>query len=250
MSYILDALRRADAEREREKGGVPGLHARPLTAASAPEAAAPARQQGLWLALGVSIGLLAALGWWVLGRPPAAPAAPPAAPMVQAVPVPVPVPVPVLAQAPLAEPAALSVPAPAPAPETAARAPAPLPAAAPLPATAPAPAPAPSPRAAPAPAVPPVPTADSPASPLPAASVAATPRAVPLAQLSADLRREMPAMTVGGSVYSESAASRFVIINGQVVREGEGAATGVTVERIGPKSAVLRWRDMRIEVPL
>jgi general secretion pathway protein B len=71
-----------------------------------------------------------------------------------------------------------------------------------------------------------------------------------LAQLSADLRREMPAMTVGGSVYSESAASRFVIINGQVVREGEGAATGVTVERIGPKSAVLRWRDMRIEVPL
>jgi general secretion pathway protein B len=57
-------------------------------------------------------------------------------------------------------------------------------------------------------------------------------------------------MTVGGSVYSPDPPSRFVIINGQVVREGEGAATGITVERIGPKSAVLRWREMRIEVPL
>ena len=57
-------------------------------------------------------------------------------------------------------------------------------------------------------------------------------------------------MTVGGSVYSADPPSRFVIINGQVVREGEGAAAGVTVERIGPKAAVLRWREMRVEVPL
>ena len=90
-------------------------------------------------------------------------------------------------------------------------------------------------------------TGDEPTALPPAATA---PRPVPLAQLAAELRREMPAMTVGGSVYSDSAASRFVIINGQVVREGEGAAAGVTVERIGPKSAVLRWRDMRIEVPL
>ena len=30
MSYILDALRRADNERERERGAVPGLHAQPV----------------------------------------------------------------------------------------------------------------------------------------------------------------------------------------------------------------------------
>lgn len=88
-----------------------------------------------------------------------------------------------------------------------------------------------------------------PAAPV-AASAPSPPRAIPLAQLSPDLRREMPAMTVGGSVYSADPPSRFVIINGQVVREGEGAAAGVTVERIGPKSAVLRWREMRVEVPL
>jgi general secretion pathway protein B len=60
----------------------------------------------------------------------------------------------------------------------------------------------------------------------------------------------MPPMNVGGSIFSDSAASRFVIINGQVVREGETAAPGVVLERIGAKSAVLRWRDLRIEVPL
>ena len=71
-----------------------------------------------------------------------------------------------------------------------------------------------------------------------------------MADVPPDLRREMPPMTVGGSIYSDSPASRFVMVNGQVVREGEAAAPGVTLERIGPKSAVLRWRDMRIEVPL
>ncbi|MEO7152322.1 MAG: hypothetical protein ABIX46_11525, partial [Burkholderiaceae bacterium] len=34
MSYILDALRRADADRERERGAVPGLHAQPLAPAA------------------------------------------------------------------------------------------------------------------------------------------------------------------------------------------------------------------------
>jgi general secretion pathway protein B len=39
------------------------------------------------------------------------------------------------------------------------------------------------------------------------------------------------------------------MINGQVVREGEAAAPGVTLERIGPKSAVLRFKDRRVELP-
>src|ERR1700754_1198526 len=38
MSYILDALRRADAERERERGAVPGLHARNMAADAEPAA--------------------------------------------------------------------------------------------------------------------------------------------------------------------------------------------------------------------
>jgi general secretion pathway protein B len=72
---------------------------------------------------------------------------------------------------------------------------------------------------------------------------------VALAELSAEQRREMPPMAIGGSIWSENAASRFVMVNGQVVHEGEPAGPGVTVERIGPKTAILRWRDLRIEVP-
>ena len=35
---------------------------------------------------------------------------------------------------------------------------------------------------------------------------------------------------------------------GQVVREGEAAAPAMMVERIGPKSAIVRWKDMRLEL--
>ena len=73
-------------------------------------------------------------------------------------------------------------------------------------------------------------------------------RPQPWSTLSAEQKREWPVLVVGGAIYSDNAASRFVIINGQVVREGEAAAPGVTVERIGPRSAVLRAKDRRVEV--
>jgi general secretion pathway protein B len=74
-------------------------------------------------------------------------------------------------------------------------------------------------------------------------------RAVPLTELSPQQRAELPPMAIGGAIYSESSASRFILVNGQVVREGEQAAPGVTLERIGPRSAVIRWRGQRIEIP-
>lgn len=66
MSLILDALRKADSERERES--VPGLHTQPVPSLSL-EISAPERPKPwLWIALGVSTGLLVALGWYVMGR--------------------------------------------------------------------------------------------------------------------------------------------------------------------------------------
>jgi general secretion pathway protein B len=87
------------------------------------------------------------------------------------------------------------------------------------------------------------------ASVTPAAATAPAP-VVPLNALAPELRSQIPPMVVGGAIHSNNPANRFVLINGQVVREGESAATGVTLERIGPKSAVMRWRDMRFEMPL
>lgn len=71
MSYILDALRRAESERER--GNVPGLHANPIPAdhADDDETAAPARRW-LWGAAVLALGA-AGLATWLLW-PGAAPA--------------------------------------------------------------------------------------------------------------------------------------------------------------------------------
>jgi general secretion pathway protein B len=75
-------------------------------------------------------------------------------------------------------------------------------------------------------------------------------RPTTLAQLSADLRRDLPPLLLGGAIWSDNVSSRFVIVNGQVLREGDTAAPGVVLERIGPKAVFVRWRDWRIELPL
>ena len=112
MSYILDALRRAEADRQR--GAVPGLQDQPQPL-SAP-AAAPAddpRRTGLWALAGA--GLLAAGGaaaWWWLKLPGPAPVAPVA------------VMTPAPAVAPTAPPAPVTPVAPAAAPVPVAPAPA------------------------------------------------------------------------------------------------------------------------------
>ena len=199
MSYILDALRRADAE--RQQGGVPGLHT-PVS----PQSALPAPQSPrlLWGgAAAVLLILFGALAWWWTR---------PAVVVVNAV------------ASPAAAPAPVIPPAPA--------------AAAPLPIVVSA---APVPAAVPA-AVPTLPAS--------AALALPAPRSVPLQQLASDLRRELPPLVVGGSVWSDSAASRFVILDGQVTREGESVAPGLVLERIQPKAVVLRWRDMRVEITL
>ena len=71
MSLILDALRKADSERERES--VPGLHTEPMPQLSL-EAPAPVRpKRWLWIVLGVGVGLLVSVAWYFLGRDTARP---------------------------------------------------------------------------------------------------------------------------------------------------------------------------------
>ena len=61
MSYILDALRRADAE--RQQGQVPGLHAAPAGDAAAPTRPAWPRVAGLLL-LALVLGAAVAAWFW------------------------------------------------------------------------------------------------------------------------------------------------------------------------------------------
>jgi len=216
MSLILDALRKAESERQR--GAVPGLHG--VTAPPAAEPAAGGRSRGLTplrVALGALVLVMAAalVGW--LARPSAGPSLP-------------------VAAAPSMAPAAVPAAAPAPLPLVVSAPPV-LPAEPPV-------------AAAPLPAAPAAATASPPPPPLPAASRAPIVTQVRrLADLPPEQRRELPALAVSGSVWSDQPGARFVVLDGQVLREGDRLAAGLVLVKLAPRSATLRWRDGLIEVP-
>jgi general secretion pathway protein B len=235
LSFILDALRKAEAERAR--GQVPGLQT-PVTlvAADAQRAAAsPGPSRWAWIGIGVAAGMLAAASAaWLLGDAPRQPApadaslAPPAvAPAA-----------PVAAAPPTSRIALPPAPPPPPAPLAAA------PGALQPPAQPPAPAPT-------APALSATQTrTPAAATELPAAPAAANTRWLRPAELPEATRRQLPPLQLGGSVWSAQPESRFVIIDGQLLREGESVAAGLVVESIGQRAVRLRWRDRGIELPL
>jgi len=86
--------------------------------------------------------------------------------------------------------------------------------------------------------VPPAPGAPSPGA---ATAVAET---APVAGLPADA----PKLAISGGVYSANVAQRMLIVNGQVFNEGSEIGTGVVLEEIKPKSAVLKFRGSRYTV--
>jgi general secretion pathway protein B len=247
MSYILDALRKADAERER--GSVPDLHAQLLPLGGPEVAAEPVRSSPLlWLGFGMLLAGAVGAAWWALGdsevATPLPPVATPALPAPAAVALPAAsAPVAMVSPAVTAPPAA---PQPAPRPETAAPQPVPKAAAKPKAeanepaATTPQPRtrPAAPPKAASAPAV------------QPPVAPAAPARLPTLADLPADLRQQVPPLVIGGSVYSPQASVRMVIVNGQVFQEGNSLAPELKLEQVRQKTAVFSIRGQRFEVPL
>lgn len=214
MSLILDALKRADAERGR--GSVPGLHSPPMPT---PQGAQRAGTRKLWLmtALLVLLLLVGAAAWLYASR---ARAPAPAHPVVQ-VPVQPPGPpatvpaVPAVAQP--APPALLQVP-PVQAPKIIVEAPKPT-----------------------------APAAAAFAPPTRAAS-AAEERIPTQAELPDEVRRQLPALAISGSIYSPNPAQRLLTIGSQVYQEGDRPAPELVLERIGPKSAVFSFRGQRYSV--
>ena len=140
MSYILDALKKADADRERDAAGVPDLHAQADAAYGALRRSRPGRGL-LWAAVG-SI-TIAVLAWQWLDAAPTDLTSPLSS-ASQAAPAPAPAPL-----ATLSPPAPRPEPQPAAAPDTAAQTgpPAAAPDPAPLPSLAARPEPTPRPPA-------------------------------------------------------------------------------------------------------
>ena len=217
MSYILDALRKADAQRERDPSR--GIHAHP-----APLGGSSARGGGpspaVWGAAVVAVAVVAAGGWYAMrDRPANAPVTPV-----------------VIAPAPVMKP----VPQPAPAQP-----------AVPLAANEISP---PPPQGTPmqgsgmqqravqareaAFGVPPA------TAPVTARAAAPSAPAAPIAGLPPDA----PRVASSGGVYSPDPAQRMLIVNGQVYNEGSEVAPGLVVDKIEARTAVLKFRGASYSV--
>jgi general secretion pathway protein B len=81
-----------------------------------------------------------------------------------------------------------------------------------------------------------------------AAPAPAEARVYAVNDLPADVRREWPQLSIGGSIYSETPASRFLIINGQIFHEGDKISNGLTLEQIKLKAAVLLYKGYRVGI--
>jgi general secretion pathway protein B len=257
MSYILDALRRADAERSR--GAVPGLHAQNMP--SDDEPAARNYNPLIWAAGAVGALVVAGVVIVLFGPWHAAPASDarvtPAPGLAPAARDNVPARV-AQGEQPAPQPGALD-PGARPIEPPLGRAAPPVypPATAQRPAVNPARVATLEPRADARPPAPKAPPAQPPAEhygapiaapPPPAPAPARSNAVTNINDLPPNVRSTLPRLSVGGAIYSETASARMVILNGQVFHEGDKPAADTVLEQIRLKSAVLNFRGQRYEV--
>lgn len=238
MSYILDALRRAEAQRSR--GRAPGLHepGGPTVLAGAP-AAVSRRPLILALALLLLAGLLAA-AWFFRDAGGEAEPAPGGAVVLAEQPV--------AASSPQTPSPIAATPA-NPAPTTPASIGSlptiPLPRSVQMPQRQAATREASS-EAAPATAAKPSVASVAPSTPTP---TPAAPAVLPtLQELPQQIQRSLPAIAVSGSVYSTDPKQRMLVVNGEVWHEGDEIRPELVLEQIRQRDAVLRFRGYRFSV--
>lgn len=229
MSTILEALRRA--EQERNRGKVPTLHALSpvLAPPHSPSGHQPSARWWLWggAALVCCAALTAALWWMLRPGPPRFTAA--AAPLEATAPTP----------AVTASPGKSASVVPQKEPPPAAVRPLKPPAAPHKRAQA---------SAAPAPAKA---EHSQPAAQKPTIAVAPAPAKAPgpvfaPADLPVSVRAELPKLHLAGITWSANAKLRMAIVNGQVLHEGESAVAGLVLERVEPGRTIWAFRGYRI----
>ncbi len=66
-----------------------------------------------------------------------------------------------------------------------------------------------------------------------------------LRELPTHIQHEIPPLTVGGYIYSGNKAERSVLINKRLLREGEEVAPGLTLEKMMPTGMVMNYKGYR-----
>jgi general secretion pathway protein B len=234
MSFILDALRKADAE--RHLGEVPDIHTQPMSNPETPVRATPWPKGASWAMVALGTIATGVLAWRMTVSDDAAR-------LVERPPVPQAV---IVAQAPAEK--ALANPTPV------AREPV-------IAEELPVPPPLPKPVAR---------TVVKPVAKAPGETVAATaPEGKPAAlaaltkesvapvasqripaigELPQNLRNELPSLAFTGSMYSENPANRMVLLNKRLLREGDEIVPGLVLENLAPRAATLHYKGHRFQV--
>jgi general secretion pathway protein B len=244
MSYILDALKRAESERSR--GQIPGLHAQPMARVALDrEERAPVWKTLVFAVIAALVLGALAWWWWLSADGPASAALPPmaASPFTSAAPANPPA----LVNAPAPVVSAASKPAPRRNPPPVIKSAATANNAAAPARMAPVPTPAPRSQTATDP------SAAARSTAAPAATAAASgstpePRVLAMSELPADVISSLPTLVVSGASYSDQPASRMVIINGALYHEGDRLTSELTLQRIALRSAVLSFRGYRFSI--
>jgi general secretion pathway protein B len=66
-----------------------------------------------------------------------------------------------------------------------------------------------------------------------------------LRELPEQIQREIPTLAISGYIYSGNKADRTVLINKRLLREGDEAAPGLTLEKMTPNGMVLNYKGYR-----
>ena len=75
-----------------------------------------------------------------------------------------------------------------------------------------------------------------------------TKKVVDVAELPADVRAKMPAISFAGHVYSSEAKQRSVMVNGRKTREGQTVDRDLTLEKITTDGAVFNYKGWRFRL--
>jgi general secretion pathway protein B len=220
VSYILEALKKAEAQ--RGQGQVPGLHDQHM----APEFSGGGAREGngllIWIIMAMGLIMMGLLVWalWQPDPPPAPPGVQPslAAPPAQVIAPPPPL----VAMAP---PTTTSIPQ------------------VPVAITEPTPV---SPQATTEPGLQPRHerrTRNEPAKAEAAPSAKAQQDTLP--ELPESMRAQLPKLSFGGAMHSDNPASRMLIVNGQLLHEGDAISPDLTLEQIQLKQATFRFKGHR-----
>lgn len=213
MSYILEALKKAEAER---KGGIP-QGAPLLPPFATPSRNPPAWRRPLpWAGLATLAVALACAAWFAVSRDDTGPEA-----AATVLPV-----VPPLAAAAREEPAL---------PQAEEREPEqPKEKAAPKSATKKVSNKAPDKQ-----------RTQPPAEARPAKAASSEPVVGTLRDLPEQVQREIPSLSVGGYIYSGNKADRSVLINNKLLREGDEVTPGLVLEKMTPSGMVFSYKGYR-----